>query len=121
MLKYIGGHPQLRGPCPVTISKSGDKVVIRAGFKTATIPLEAFGGIDFQRGERRSVGKAAAGAVVGTALAGPLGGIIGGAIGARAKQANTLTIPVTQGALSYNLVFEGTQADFNRLAQILYS
>ncbi|HHV79094.1 MAG TPA: hypothetical protein GXX40_05710 [Firmicutes bacterium] len=120
-VRYIGGHPSLRGPRDVTVQRKGDKVEILAGWgNTVIIGRESFGPLDYTRQERRSTTKAAAGALIGGALAGPAGLIIGGALGARGKQANTVSIPVIQGQLSYSLIFECNDKQFNTLVQEIY-
>ncbi|MGB9866712.1 MAG: hypothetical protein ACPLPR_02235 [Bacillota bacterium] len=119
-IRYIGGHPTFKGPCEVTVRKVGDKIEFRVGNRTLIIAQESFCGADFTRGEKRSLGKAAFGALAGMAIGGPVGGIIGAAVGARAKQANTFTIPVVQGQLSYSMIFEGTERDFNNLISEIY-
>ena len=108
-LRYLGGHPGLQGPKDVTVERLGQTLKIQAGMfgGSVAIPLSDIRGLTMGKGTRRSVGKAAAGAIIGGVLTGGIGAIAGAAIGGRSRDDSTITLTVAHGEIEVDLLFTG--------------
>lgn len=112
-LHYLGGHPEFPKAQEVTIERLGHTLKIAAGGlfgKGITIPLTDIQGLTMQKGYKRSVGKAAAGAIIGGVLTGGVGAIAGAAIGGRSRDNSVIVLTVDFDGMSVDLLFTGNNA-----------
>ena len=127
-IEYKGGHPTFTKPCTVTVQvdESTKSLKLVPGFWSAmegvTIKGEEISNISFDEKSKRSVGKAAAGAIIGGVLTGGIGLLIGGALGAHKKDISNLFITIKHHDRELDVILKaGKKADeiYGAIAAIL--
>ncbi|USK31534.1 hypothetical protein LIT32_26040 (plasmid) [Bacillus sp. CMF21] len=116
-IEYIGGHPRLKGGKKIKIIKGElpGEITITSGmlvnFKAKLL--------EYSWGEqgKRSIGKAATGAIVGGVLTGGIGAIAGAAIGGKKKDNSVLTIAIEEAGNQYNIQLRADQSKYNEFTK----
>jgi hypothetical protein len=117
-VEYKGGHPVLTELCSITIKIDPDAKTIElvpgfwSGLNPVTINANEIAGVSFDEKSKRSVGKAAAGAIIGGVLTGGVGLLVGGAIGARKKDVSNIYITIRHNDRELDVILKaGKKAD----------
>lgn len=117
-IEYKGGHPEMTTPCTVTVHVDAfDKCVrlIKNSWieqKPAIIDYDEILNVSLDDKSKRSLGKAAAGAIIGGVLTGGIGLIAGGLFGGRNKNTSVVYITIAPNGKEKNIILKaGKQAD----------
>ncbi|RKQ29968.1 hypothetical protein [Oceanobacillus halophilus] len=113
--EYIGGHPKF----------DRKRIKIRKGSEDGQIILDDILNeveanlVEYQWGEqsKRSVGKAATGAIIGGVLTGGVGAIAGGAIGAKKKDDSVLRLGIEEHGRTYEVLLRADQTKYNEFTK----
>lgn len=111
-LRYLGGHPDYPSQGKAVFERKDEKLLIFNTFDPdakpiISIPLADIENVTIEKGNKRSLGKAAAGAIVGGVLTGGIGAIAGAAIGGRSKDNSIIVLTIRYGKASIDLLFSG--------------
>ena len=117
-IEYKGGHPDLPEPCLVNVEVDDfDKCIrlIKVAWSTQLpvyIDYDEILNLSLDEKSKRSLGKAAAGAVIGGVLTGGIGLVAGGLLGGRKKNASLLYITIAPKGRDVNVILKaGKHAD----------
>ncbi len=118
-IEYKGGHPKLirPGTINVKIDEFKKSVILEPSSFWATegkvtINADEIISMSFDEKSKRSVGKAAAGAIIGGVLTGGVGLLVGGALGARKKDTSNLYITIKHNEREMDIILKaGKKAD----------
>ncbi len=112
-IECIGGYPQF----------SGKQVFVKRGDSQNTLLIDEVPAMVTQlvwdEKGKRSLGKAAAGAIVGGVLTGGIGLIAGGAIGGKKKDASVAIISCTIDGTETEIYLSSDKDEFKKLSKIL--
>lgn len=113
-LEHLGGYPKIKSGKSVKIVKAPGENAIKLNNYIMTIKA-----IEWSEKGKRSVGKAAAGAIIGGAMTGGLGLIAGAAIGGRKKDDSIIAILINENGIDYTVYFRANQKEYQKLASML--
>lgn len=112
-LEYLGGHPGITGK-KISIKQTIDQNILN--FNSVKLKITK---IEWDEKGKRSMGKAAAGAIIGGALTGGIGLIAGAAIGGRKKDDSLAILTAVDNSVEYTLYFRCDQKEYKKLASML--
>jgi len=127
-IDYKGGHPRFTKPCTVAVKVDAVQKTVKligsawSGAGDVIITADEIVNISFEEKGKRSVGKAAAGAIIGGVLTGGIGLLVGGALGARKKDTSNLFITIKHNERELDVILKaGKKADdiYGAIAAIL--
>jgi len=118
-IDYKGGHPLLVRPTTINvkIDETRKQVTLEPSSiwsteAKVTINADDIVTMSFDEKSKRSVGKAAAGAIIGGVLTGGIGLLVGGALGAHKKDISNLYITIRHNNREMDIVLKaGKKAD----------
>lgn len=111
-LKYLGGHPECPSLVIAILERKGDALTISESYfekdkPAITIPLADIINVSLEKADKRSLGKAATGAVIGGVLTGGIGALAGAAIGGRSKDKSVIVLTIKYGPATVDVLFGG--------------
>lgn len=107
-LTYLGGHPDLQGPVNVGVAAKEDAICLYRGTNPVVkISKADIINVSLDKASKRSLGKAAAGAIVGGVLTGGLGLLAGAALGGRKKDDSVIVITIKYGLATVDVLLGG--------------
>ncbi|WP_263707976.1 hypothetical protein [Shouchella tritolerans] len=112
-LEYLGGHPEIN-PGKVWLEPSKKQNSLKVRDEELEVTSLSWG----EKG-KRSIGKAAAGALVGGALTAGAGAVVGAAIGGRKKDNSVAIMTVKDGAVEHTLYFRCNKDEYQKVAALL--
>ena len=122
-LEYLGGHPNISRTGTCAVSREGDRLVIKTGgvFSSSMvgIPVQNVTGLQLEKRDGRSLGKAVAGTVIGGALTGGIGALAGLAIGGRRHDQSVILMGVNIDGRQFTLAFHGDPRKYAQLGSLL--
>lgn len=117
-IDYKGGHPKMPTPSTVTVEVDDFDKCIRLikmewpGEKSVLIDNDEIVNISLDEKSKRSLGKAAAGAVIGGVLTGGIGLVAGGLFGGRKKDVSNVYITISANGREIDIILKaGKQAE----------
>lgn len=114
-LEYLGGHPDITAS-KVWLEPSRKQRQIRIGSKRVEVTS-----LSWDEKGKRSIGKAAAGALVGGALTAGAGAVVGAAIGGRKKDNSVAIMSVkdVDDIVEYTIYFRCNKDEYQKVAALL--
>lgn len=109
---YKGGHPKLRNPGTVTVEVDDFDKCIRiiksdwSGSEAVLIDNDEIINISLDERTKRSMGKAATGAIIGGVLTGGIGLLAGGLIGGRKKDTSNVYITIAPNGREIDIILK---------------
>lgn len=113
-LEHLGGCPKINSGKDIRVTRGNRPKEIKLGTHAVTVKS-----IDWDEDGKRSVGKAAVGAIVGGVL-GPAGMIAGAAVGGRRKDNSVLIMTVEDNGIEYTVYLRANQKEFQEISSFLY-
>ncbi|MCY8813621.1 hypothetical protein P8917_01205 [Bacillus atrophaeus] len=112
-IMHLGGFPKIKANKNIRITKAGAGRLKINGYPVKVIHIE------WNEKGKRSVGKAATGAVVAGVATGGFGAIVGAAVGGRNKDNSTCVMIVEYTNVNYTVYLRGNQKKYNELVYLM--